>query len=66
MPKNSNEIQELCFGTKEFKARYCVEPTTQALWRSKGMPFIRVPNSKKILYRQEDIEKWLNKGEIIN
>jgi len=64
MPKKSNEVQEIYFGTDEFKSRYCVKPTTQALWRSKGMPFIRVPNSSKILYKIDDIESWLEKGKI--
>jgi len=62
MPKQ-DESKEIYFGTKEFKAKYCVEATTQALWRSKGMPFIRVPNSKKILYKKEDIEKWLRQDK---
>jgi hypothetical protein len=63
MPKKSSELQEVCFGTKEFKARYCVEIRTQALWRKKGMPYIRVPNSAKILYRQHEIDAWLAQGK---
>jgi hypothetical protein len=33
--------------------------STQALWRKKGMPHYKVPNSTKILYKEEEILEWL-------
>jgi len=45
--------------TKEFKARYKISASTQALWRRKGMPHYSVPNAKKILYKISEIDAWL-------
>lgn len=45
--------------TKEFKARYTISASTQALWRRKGMPHYSVPNAKKILYKISEIDAWL-------
>ena len=48
------------FGTRGFKECYSITPSTQKLWRDNGMPYYRVPNSSKILYRRDEIESWLS------
>jgi len=47
------------FGTREFKARYSIAGSTQKKWRDAGLPYYRVPNSTKILYKREEVENWL-------
>ena len=64
MPKNKQHTQEYFGGSKEFKLRYSAGSSTQALWRNKGMPHYRVPNSKKILYKFDEIDAWLVSGKI--
>ena len=62
MPKD--EQRECYGGSKEFKMRYSSGSSTQALWRDKGMPHYRVPNSKKILYKFDEIDAWLAEGKV--
>ena len=52
------------FGTKRFKQKYGAGSSTQALWRQKGMPYYRVPNSKTILYKAAEIDSWLAEGKV--
>ena len=59
-----NKQQECFGGSKEFKLRYSTGSSTQALWRDKGMPHYRVPNSKKILYKFDEIDAWLAEGKV--
>ena len=59
MTQKDQQTQNTFLGTKEFKSRFSVGVSTQALWRKKGMPYYRVPNSKKILYQEEEILAWL-------
>ena len=59
MPKKEQEKQDVFFGTKEFKSHFSTGASTQASWRKKGMPHYRVPNSTKILYKEEEILAWL-------
>ncbi len=48
------------FGTRGFKECYSIAPSTQKLWRDNGMPYYRVPNSSKILYKRDEVESWLS------
>jgi hypothetical protein len=64
MPKDKQQNLECFGGSKEFKLRYSAGSSTQALWRDKGMPHYRVPNSKKILYKFDEIDAWLVSGKI--
>ncbi len=64
MPKNEHQIQDGFSGTREFKQRYAAGFSTQSIWRSRGMPYYRVPNSKKILYRFSEIDAWLASGKV--
>ncbi len=59
MTQKDQQAQDTFFGTKEFKSRFSLGASTQALWRKKGMPHYRVPNSTKILYKEEEILEWL-------
>jgi hypothetical protein len=47
------------FGTKQFKEEFSICPSSQFEMRKKGMPFYRVPNSSKILYKKEEVLAWL-------
>lgn len=53
--QNSSEI----FGTRGFRARFGIIQSTQAVMRKKGLPYYRVPNSKKIIYKEEEVLAWL-------
>ncbi len=64
MPKNKQHIQKCFGGSKEFSLKYSAGSSTQALWRDKGMPHYRVPNSKKILYKFDEIDEWLAEGKV--
>jgi hypothetical protein len=64
MPKDEQQVHECFGGSKEFKLKYTVGSSTQALWRKNGMPHYRVPNSKKILYKFDEIDAWLAKGKV--
>lgn len=64
MTKDYKHKKEHFGGSKEFKQKYSAGSSTQALWRSKGMPHYRVPNSKKILYKFDEIDEWLSTGKI--
>jgi len=59
MTQKDQQVQDTFFGTKEFKSRFSSGASTQALWRKKGMPYYRVPNSTKILYKEEEVLAWL-------
>lgn len=52
---NSSKI----FGTRVFKERFNIIQSTQALMRKNGLPYYRVPNSTKILYKEEEVLVWL-------
>ncbi len=47
------------FGTKQFKERFCIPQSSQLEMRKNGMPFYRVPNSSKILYKETEVLAWL-------
>ena len=64
MPKDEQQNLKCFGGSKEFKLRYSAVSSTQALWREKGMPHYRVPNSKKILYKWGEIDAWLASGKV--
>jgi len=64
MPKDEQQTPKCFGGSKEFKLRYSAGSSTQALWREKGMPHYRVPNSKKILYKFDEIDTWLVSGKV--
>lgn len=64
MPKDNQHKQECFGGSKEFKLKYSAGSSTQSLWRDKGMPHYRVPNSKKILYKFDEIDEWLATGKV--
>ena len=57
MTQKDQQTQDTFFGTKEFKSRFSLGASTQALWRKKGMPHYKVPNSTKILYKEEEISQ---------
>lgn len=64
MPKVEQQLEDCFGGSKEFKLKYSAGSSTQSLWRKNGMPHYRVPNSKKILYRFEEINAWLASGKV--
>ena len=47
------------FGTRGFRARFDIIQSTQAVMRKNGLPHYRVPNSKKIIYKEEEVLAWL-------
>ena len=47
------------FGTRTFKEKFSIPQSTQAVMRTKGLPFYIVPNSTKILYNEEEAFAWL-------
>ena len=47
------------FGTKQFKERFTIPQSTQLEMRKHGLPFYRVPNSSKILYKEAEVLAWL-------
>ena len=47
------------FGTKQFKERFTIPQSSQLEMRKRGLPFYRVPNSTKILYKEEEVLEWL-------
>jgi len=47
------------FGTRAFKEKFSIPQSTQALMRSKGLPFYTIPNSSKILYNETEVYTWL-------
>ena len=55
----STNDTERFLDTKAFRLRYRAGASTQALWRKKGMPFYRVPNAKKILYKEAEVTDWI-------
>ena len=61
----SNE-STIFFGTRGFKERYSAGYSTQALWRENGMPYYRVPDSKKILYKDEEVLAWITSQKSAN
>ena len=64
MPKDEQQTPECFGGSRDFKLRYSAGSSSQALWRDKGMPHYRVPNSKKILYKFDEIDEWLASGKV--
>ena len=61
----SNE-NTIFFGTRGFKERYSTGYSTQALWRKNGMPHYRVPDSQKIIYKDEEVLAWITSQRISN
>jgi len=53
------QIDSKIFGTKQFKEKYNIPQSSQLEMRKKGMPFYRVPNSSKILYKEKEVFAWL-------
>lgn len=49
-------------GTKQCAGEYSIHKSTQALLRQKGMPYIQLPGSSKILYKRSELEAWLESG----
>ena len=47
------------FGTRTFKEKFTIIQSTQAVMRKNGMPFYRVPGSKKVIYKEEEVLEWL-------
>ena len=47
------------FGTKRFREKFSIPPSSQSEMRKKGMPYYRVPCSTKILYKEEEVLAWL-------
>ena len=47
------------FGTKQFKEKFTIPQSSQLEMRKNGMPFYRVPNSSKILYKEAEVLAWL-------
>ncbi len=47
------------FGTKQFKEKFSIPQSSQLEMRKSGMPFYRVPNSSKILYKEAEVLAWL-------
>ncbi len=52
---NSSKI----FGTRVFRERFSIIQSTQAVMRKNGLPYYRVPNSTKIIYKEEEVLAWL-------
>ena len=52
------------FGTRAFKEKFNIIQSTQALLRSKGLPYYTIPHSTKILYCEAEVFTWLtsNRG----
>jgi hypothetical protein len=48
--------------TKDVKEIYKLSYQLQHKLRAKGLPYIKIKNTNKILYRKEDIEQWLHKN----
>ena len=61
----SNE-KVIFFGTRGFKERYSTGYSTQALWRKNGMPHYRVPDSQKIIYKDEEVLAWITSQRVSN
>ncbi len=59
MPKEAQKKQDIFFGTKEFKNFYSVGTSTQAFWRKNGLPYYRIPNSTKIMYKEDEVLAWI-------
>jgi hypothetical protein len=47
------------FGTKQFREKFTIPQSSQLEMRKNGMPFYRVPNSSKILYKEPEVLAWL-------
>jgi len=54
-----NEKTPKLFGTKAFKEQFNIPQSTQAIMRTKGLPFYRIPQSTKILYNETEVYEWL-------
>ena len=63
---STSNKKTIFFGTRGFKDRYSTGYSTQALWRKNGMPHYRVPDSKKILYKDEEILTWITSQKSAN
>ena len=55
----STQTDTVIFGTKQFKERFSIPQSSQQEMRKNGMPFYRVPNSSKILYKESEVLAWL-------
>ena len=47
------------FGTKRFRERFDIAQSSQLEMRKNGLPFYRMPNSSKILYKEAEVLAWL-------
>ena len=54
------------FGTKQFKERFSITQSSQLEMRKNGMPYYRVPNSSKILYKEEEVLAWLTSQKSVS
>jgi len=61
----NNENTPSLFGTRAFKEKFNIPQSTQAVMRTKGLPFYRVPNSTKILYNEQEVFTWLTSQKSI-
>jgi len=49
------------YTTKDIKDKYKLSYAFQNKLRREGkLPYIKIPNSSKILYKKEEFEKWFN------
>ena len=55
----ATQTDSTIFGTKQFKERFTIPQSSQLEMRKNGMPFYRVPNSSKILYKGAEVLAWL-------
>ena len=55
----ATEHSPVIFGTRGFRVRFGIIQSTQAVMRKKGLPHYRVPNSTKIIYKEEEVLAWL-------
>ncbi len=55
----ATQIDSSIFGTKQFREKYAIPQSSQLEMRKNGMPFYRVPNSSKILYKETEVLAWL-------
>ena len=55
----ATHIDSEFFGTKRFRERFDIVQSSQFEMRKNGLPFYRVPNSSKILYKEAEVLAWL-------
>ena len=55
----ATETSPVIFGTRGFRVRFGIIQSTQAVMRKNGLPYYRIPNSKKIIYKEAEVLAWL-------